>query len=237
MYYKKKHTLDLSLIPFPILVPFGPAFSLREASLPLVWPPGAFWPLLGLRRGAVASSAGLTVRGSRGLHCGNSWAMVLLLSMATPGVEGPGASGVGTPWRGWQRSVVVRRQPTLIVVFSLIIRAAVVPDTLHLHGLDNGASTVSVVGIQGGAQPFLFSTRTLALRLGQTCTSPQPPKLDVVSAYDAPLKSGSISLPWGTAWNMWWRGSFLHFSIKRVCFKCTQKSDSSREHKSNRWNV
>lgn len=223
-----------------ILVPSGPDLRLREASLPPGRAPAAFAPLLGLRGGAIAASTVLTVGGPRGLHSGDRVPLILLLTAGAPGLEGRIASGVWTPRRGRQRSVAVRGEPALVVALGLLIGAAVVPDSLCLHALEDGALTIGAARFHGGAQPLLFSPR--ALRLGQTCVPAQPPKLDLVSANDASLQSGNITLPEGPHWCSMLRGSSLltvwqrpiHCSIKEVPSLLTFVSGLWGEKRSNR---
>lgn len=203
-----------------ILVPSGLAFRLREAPLPLGRPPAAFTPLLGLRGGAIAASTVPTVGGARGLHSGDG--VILLLAAAASGLEGHGASGVRTPRGGGQRPVGIRSEPPLVVALGLLKGAAVVKRSLSLHAVEDGALTVGATPLHGGAQPLLFSPGAVALR--HTCVSSQLPKLAFVSAEDASLHSGIITLPDGPHWHSMLRGSCLllvwrrliHFSIKGV---------------------
>lgn len=197
-----------------ILVPSGSSFRLREDPLPLVRPLTASAPLLSLRGGAIASSTVPAVGGARGLHCGDRVALILQVILGTSGAEGQGTSGVWAPWRGWQRPVVVvGGQLAVVVAFGLLIGTAVVPDSLGLHALQDGASAVGAAGLQRGAQPLVFRPRALALRLGQTRAPPQPPKLDIVSADDPSLHSGNVNHPAGTFWLTVWQ-RLIHVSSK-----------------------
>lgn len=138
-----------------ILVPSGPAFRLREASLPLHRrpAPAAFAPLLGLRGGTIAASTVPTVGGARGLHSGDRVRLILLLIVGASRE----ASGVWALWRGRERPVAVGGKSPLVVALGLLEGAAVVPDRLCLHALEDGALAV------GAAHPLIFSSRALVL--------------------------------------------------------------------------
>lgn len=92
---KNTHQVSpISCVRGAILVPSGPDFRLREASLPWLLPPAAFATLLGLRGGSVAAPTDLMVGGTRGLHSADRMLLILLFALDTPGVKSHGPSGV-----------------------------------------------------------------------------------------------------------------------------------------------
>lgn len=141
------HLFPIPQVKDATLVQPGLGFRLGQASLPRVRPFAAFASLIGLRGGAVASSAEVAVGSTGRLHSGDALALVLLLTIGASVVDSQGASGVRAPWREGQWHAAIGGQLPLTGALGLLKGPQVVEDSLLLHGLQDGTATVGTTSL------------------------------------------------------------------------------------------